>query len=209
MPAGGVANASVWHAVAPVVGRHALRLILLAVVIGPLLRWRSRARRCRAGDRRPFTDGEAAVATSRAVVVRYAVAGLVLGATWVWHENQPPWEHALRVLVVLLVVGPGLRWLRERVVPRWGRGGARRFPWRGWIAAKLTVVLLGVAAEWLLERWVSRTVAATVVAVAVALAVALGGPWLHGRRARSARGAFGPAGSAAEVADQDLAGRLG
>jgi len=36
--------------------------------------------------------------------VQYLVIGLVIGALWIAHRNEPLWEHAARTLVVLVAV---------------------------------------------------------------------------------------------------------
>jgi hypothetical protein len=172
------AHASAWQVVVPFLGRHALRLLVIVVIGGPLIGLGARRR----GERPGQASGDAVAARLRWMLqVRYAVAGVVLAGTWVWHENQPPWEHAARVLVVMLVLGPVVRWIRRRVTAGSPGRGGRGFPVRTWIIAKLTLVAVGLGVEWLLELWISRSTAAIIVAAGMAVAVALGGPWLHGR----------------------------
>jgi hypothetical protein len=50
--------------------------------------------------------------------VQYLVIGLVIGALWIAHRNEPRWEHAARTLVVLAVPGPLYRHLLVTDHPR-------------------------------------------------------------------------------------------
>ncbi|HEX3823413.1 MAG TPA: hypothetical protein VHV79_02980 [Mycobacteriales bacterium] len=134
------------------IGLHLLRIVLVVAVIASLSRL--------AGRRWSNPD--------IARRIRYAVAGLILGATWVWRESNPAWEHALRLAIVLIVIGPLLRLLRGRPA----------FNWK-WLVAKFALVMTGLGTQWLLEQWSSRTAATVTVAIAVGAAVALVGPLLH------------------------------
>jgi hypothetical protein len=120
-------------------------------------------------------------APRRSIRIRYAVAGLILAVAWVWRENTPAWEHALRVLVVLLVIVPTVRWARQRRAAASGGAVGPPFLTRTLVLAKLTLVVAGLGVEWALERWMPRTDAAACVAVALGLAIAIGGPYLQRR----------------------------
>jgi hypothetical protein len=111
--------------------------------------------------------------------VRYALAGLILGATWVWHENQSPWIHAIRVAIVLLFVGPVIRWVQQRYATRAGRHLPGRIRMRGWIVAKLVLVILAIGLELLLRQPLSHNAAAEMTALSLGVAVAVCGPPLH------------------------------
>ena len=77
--------------------------------------------------------------------VQYLVIGLVIGALWIAHRNEPLWEHAARTLLVLVAVpllaAPVLAWWRKRqgsadtrrvslvrfVAAPWRRAGCRPY----------------------------------------------------------------------------------
>jgi hypothetical protein len=112
--------------------------------------------------------------------VGYLVAGVALGALWLVNGGRSVWEHALRLLVLVLVVATVLELLRRR------RGGARTGSRRAYVrllTAKLALIGLAFAAEALLAHWsvLGAAGAEDVVALALALAVAVGGPMLHER----------------------------
>jgi hypothetical protein len=125
----------------------------------------------------------------RAVLrVRFAVAGLVLGGTWIWRTHAPLWERLLRLTVVMLLIIPAVRWVARR--RRGSVDSSQRPVWNWhWIAMKLGLIVVGSAAQLGLEAVTSRAAASWIVGAALALAVALGGPpvtvWAVKRRAAS------------------------
>jgi hypothetical protein len=167
-----------WDQGLRIVTRHVIRYVAILAVIAGVTRWAVWRR-----SRRP--EGEAAgrstapLGVPLTLWVRYAVAGLILGTTWVWHENQSPWVHAIRVAIVLLLVGPVLRFVRRRYAPRSGHNVAQPVHVRGWLVAKLVLIFLAIGLEILLRQWLSHNVAAEVVALCLGVAVALCGPLLH------------------------------
>lgn len=183
-----------WDQGLRIVTRHAIRYVAVLAVIAGVTRWAMwrRARRGDGGATAP--TGIAPLGIRLGLWVRYALAGLILGATWVWHENQSPWIHAIRVAIVLLFVGPVIRWVQRRYATRGGRhppGGMRI---RGWMVAKLALVILAIGLELLLRQSLSHNAAAEITGLCLGVAVAVCGPLLHrwlaegGRRPHPAPG---------------------
>jgi hypothetical protein len=162
------------------VARHAIRYVAVLTLIAGLTRWAIRRR-----SRRPKREAEpirtAAFGIDLTVWVRYIVIGLILGGTWVWQENEAPWIHAIRLVVLLVLIAPVIRQVRRRYGQRAGRelGGGVRL--RGWITAKLVLVVLALGLELLLEQWMSPNAAAEIVALCLGITVAVAGPLLHER----------------------------
>jgi hypothetical protein len=114
-----------------------------------------------------------------AIRMRYLAAGLVLGLIWVWHADEPLWEHVLRLVIVVLILAPVLRLApRIRGVRR---TRARRLSWTWLLAFKLPLIGLAVLADWALGHWMTATASGIVTGVAMAAAVATLGPVLHPR----------------------------
>jgi cytochrome bd-type quinol oxidase subunit 2 len=123
--------------------------------------------------------------------VRFAIAGLVLGGTWIWRTHAPLWERLLRLVLVMLVIVPAVSWVLRR--RHGGVSSPHRRVWRWyWVGAKLGLILLGSLAQLGLEATMSRTAASEIVGAALAIAVAFGGPpltvWAAKRRAASRSG---------------------
>jgi hypothetical protein len=123
----------------------------------------------------------------RLITIRYVAAGLFLGGVWIWRSGTPPWEHALRLLVVLLVVAPAFRWLRLRLIRRSGMPAGPMFPIRIWVVAKIVLLGVALAVDWLLEKVMTRASAGLVVGAFIAVTVAVGGPVLHRKVLRPPR----------------------
>jgi hypothetical protein len=169
-----------WDQGISLVARHAIRYVAVLILIAGLSRWVMRRR-----SRRPAGVAEsmrtAAFGIQLTVWVRYVVIGLILGGTWVWQENEAPWAHAIRVVVLLVFVAPVIRWVRRRYRKGTGRqlGGGLAFS--GWIGVKLVLVMLALGLELLFEQWMSREGAAEIVALCLGVTVAIAGPLLHER----------------------------
>ena len=118
----------------------------------------------------------------RAVRVVFILTGLYFGWRWAAGGHGPAWEHALQVLVTMLialaVVQSVQRWRTRRGKHE---GAMARFPWRDLILFKLLLVALALAAEYLLYRWMPPTHAQLIVGVCLGAAIATGGPILHRR----------------------------
>lgn len=168
------------HSLGFAAGEHVLRWVLVLVVLGPLARM--------AGQRGTTRDGASTrqqwLTTLR---IRFFVAGLILGGTWIWRSKAPLWEHALRLVFVMLVLAPALRWLRNRAAKQSGRPAPRSFRSRYWLLAKLALIGIGTAVQAGLEQTMSRTDAALVVGALLFAATALGGPLITVRAIRHRR----------------------
>ncbi|MEU5537538.1 hypothetical protein [Streptomyces sp. NPDC020362] len=47
--------------------------------------------------------------------MRYAAIGIFMAFTWIGEGKEPAWEHALRALVILLILPPLLLWTHHRL----------------------------------------------------------------------------------------------
>lgn len=171
-------GAGVWSQGISLLAGHAIRYVAVLIVIAGLTRWVT-WRRSRRADGAAKATNAGALGIQMTVWVRYSVIGLILGGTWVWRENEAPWVHAIRVVILLVLVAPVIRRVRRRLEKRSGRrlGGEVRL--RGWVAAKLVLVALALGLEFLLEQWLSRHAAAEVVGLCLGVTVAVAGPLLH------------------------------
>ncbi|MFE7111487.1 hypothetical protein ACFU98_39310 [Streptomyces sp. NPDC057575] len=106
----------------------------------------------------------------------YAVAGLLIGGAWAYGRDMPPWEHALRLGVIVTVVPPVLHLVRSRL----GRSAGRHLPLQHLVVAKVLLVLGAMVMDLLLEPltvWASFVTAGILAAV-----VDVGGPpWRRSR----------------------------
>jgi uncharacterized membrane protein len=188
------------------VARHALRYLLIVVVIagGARVVLAQRERRAAAAGVPATTPTFGGVPTL--LWVRYALLGLLLGGTWVLDAGEAPWLHAIRVAVLLLLVGPALRLARRR----FGRHPGRTLPGgrvvHEWLVAKLVLVVVAVGVELLLGIWLSRQTAAEIVGLLLALSVFIGGPLLLERIVSRRRlEAMATVGDADDAVDDDQA----
>ncbi|MFB7260371.1 hypothetical protein [Streptomyces nojiriensis] len=108
----------------------------------------------------------------------YAAAGAAVGAVWAFGGDMPAWEHALRVLVVVLCVSVAGRLVGRRLV-RAGRTPVDRGLFFGLVAAKVLLVAVALLVDQLAGLWFSEP--ALVTAGFLFALVAVGGPALHGR----------------------------
>ena len=110
--------------------------------------------------------------------VQYLVIGLVIGALWIAHRNEPLWEHAARTLAVLVAVpilaAPLLAWWRKRH----GSANTRRVSLVRFVAAKALLVGVALGVDVLLSLWLPG-VADFVVAGGLFVAIAVLGPLYH------------------------------
>jgi hypothetical protein len=119
--------------------------------------------------------------------IRYLITGLALGLIWAWHADEPPWEHLLRLVVVVLILAPILRLAPQLLGIR--RPAAGRVSWPRLLAAKVPLLALALLADWGLRHWMTATASGLVTAAALAAAVATLGPVLHRRLFAAAPGA--------------------
>lgn len=110
--------------------------------------------------------------------VQYLVIGLVIGALWIVHSNEPLWEHAARTLAVLVAVpllaAPVLAWWRKRR----GSTDARHISLVRFVAAKALLVGVALGVDVLLSLWLPG-VADFIVAGGLFVAIAVLGPLYH------------------------------
>lgn len=104
---------------------------------------------------------------------RGLIAGVIIGATWSWNSREPLWLHAVRVLVVVAVIGPLAHLVLRRVrhsTPR------RRRPWTIMLPIRLGSVAGGVLEQWALQHAMTSGSAAVTTGVTMAVAIGVGGP---------------------------------
>ncbi|MFF0218581.1 hypothetical protein [Streptomyces vinaceus] len=114
----------------------------------------------------------------------YVVAGAVMGGVWAWGSDTPAWEHALRLLV-LVVCAAVLMSLAHRRRARLGRPVDRRLH-SGLLAGKVLLVVAALALDQLLGLWVAEP--SLITAVVLFAGIAAGGPALHRRLSRGGSG---------------------
>lgn len=123
------------------------------------------------------TTAQPTTATTRERL-QYLAIGLVIGALWIVHMNEPLWEHAARTLVVLVAVpllaAPVLAWWRKRQ----GSTDTRRISLVRFVAAKAVLVGVALGVDVLLSMWVPG-VADYIVATGLFVAIAVLGPLYH------------------------------
>ncbi|WP_328317398.1 hypothetical protein [Streptomyces sp. NBC_00388] len=120
----------------------------------------------------------------RAVRAGYLAAGLVMAGMWWRGAGFPAWEHALRVLVVILVVPPLVHLVRRRRERRTGSTPSRHVPLRRLVALKVALVGAALCSDWLLGLRLQEP--APITAIGLLSAVALGGPAFHQRQSGAA-----------------------
>ncbi|WP_406637652.1 hypothetical protein [Amycolatopsis sp. WGS_07] len=110
----------------------------------------------------------------------YAVAGLVIGGAWAFGWDVPVWEHALRLLVIILVVPPVVHLARTRL----GRLTHTHPPLRHLVIAKVLLVIGAIGLELLLDQ--VTPAAPFITAAALTVIVAACGPRWHRKQRRNA-----------------------
>lgn len=93
-----------------------------------------------------------------------------MGGAWALGNSTPTWEHAPRLLAVVLILPPLLHLVRSRLLHR-----QDHLPLRRLVGATVLLIIVAFALDVLLARW---TTAADLI-TAVFLTVAFGGPALH------------------------------
>jgi hypothetical protein len=106
--------------------------------------------------------------------IPFLVLGCLFGVLWYSNRNMLLWEHALRMLVIMIVVLAVIELLARR---RTGRERGPRLAHGRIIAAKLGLLAVAVVAEWLLDHWTAQ--ASAIVAVGLAALTAVFGPGLQ------------------------------
>ncbi|MEV6579966.1 hypothetical protein AB0M92_17595 [Streptomyces sp. NPDC051582] len=134
--------------------------------------------------------GQEAVVAERRI---YVVAGAVMGGVWAWGSGTPAWEHALRLLALVVCAGV-LMSLAHRRRARLGRPVERRLH-SGLLVGKVLLVAAALLLDQLLGLWVAEP--SLITAFVLFAGIAAGGPALYRRLARDGGGA-GDGGGAAD-----------
>jgi hypothetical protein len=133
---------------------------------------------------------------------QFLLLGVILGLLWYLNGGRPLWEHALRMLLIMVLVLIAVELLARR---KHGPGGRPRIAPGRIIAAKLALLVLAIGVEWILSPW--TTSADLIVATGLAAVVALAGPWLRpfflSRMPGAAGAPFRPNGHGQLRGDQD------
>ncbi|MGW2036802.1 hypothetical protein [Streptomyces virginiae] len=140
------------------------------------------ARACAGQTHGPARDGRTGTGSAR-LLAAYAAAGVAVGAVWVLGGDMPAWEHALRVLVVVLCVSVAGRAVGPRLA-RAGRTPLDRKVFFGLVAAKVLLVGVALLVDWLAGLWFAEP--ALITAGFLFVAVTVGGPALHDRLSHGA-----------------------
>ncbi|MFD7099962.1 hypothetical protein [Streptomyces xanthophaeus] len=129
----------------------------------------------------PAREGrEGRTAAGRGHRAAYAVAGAVMAAVWALGGDTPAWEHALRLLLLILGVSVAVRLVRRRLA-RTGRVPVSGL-FFGLLAAKMLLVAVALLVDWIAGRWFSDP--NLVTAGFLFVLVVAGGPALHARLSR-------------------------
>ncbi|MFJ3925197.1 hypothetical protein [Streptomyces sp. NPDC090022] len=121
----------------------------------------------------------------------YAVAGIVMGAVWVLGSDTPAWEHALRLVALVVCAGAAMTLVHRRRV-RLGRPADHRLH-AGLLLAKILLVVAALVLDGVLGLWLSEP--SVITAVALTVSIAAGGPALHRWLSGKASGAGAGAGA--------------
>ncbi len=132
---------------------------------------------------RPSRTGTRARSARPASMLAYAAAGAAVGGVWAFGGDTPAWEHALRVLVVVLCVSVAGRFAGRRLA-RAGHTPVDRGLFFGLVAAKVLLVAVALLVDWLAGLWFSEP--ALITAGFLFVLVTVGGPVLHGWLTRGA-----------------------
>ncbi|MFE5516098.1 hypothetical protein ACFQ9Q_00020 [Streptomyces virginiae] len=108
----------------------------------------------------------------------YAAVGAAVGGIWALGGDMPAWEHALRVLLVVLCVSVAGRFVGRRLA-RSGRALVDRRLFFGLVAGKVLLVAVALLVDQLVGLWFAEP--ALITAGFLFVLVTLGGPALHGR----------------------------
>ncbi|MEV7443935.1 hypothetical protein AB0O22_22860 [Streptomyces sp. NPDC091204] len=99
---------------------------------------------------------------------------------------MPAWEHALRVLLVVLCVSVAGRFVGRRLA-RSGRAPLDRGLFFALVAGKVLLVAVALLVDWVAGLWFSEPTLIT--AAFLFVVVAVGGPALHGRLSHGTKAA--------------------
>ncbi|WP_371645728.1 hypothetical protein OG974_06335 [Streptomyces sp. NBC_00597] len=110
----------------------------------------------------------------------YGLAGIVMGAVWVMGSDTTAWEHALRVLALVVCAGAAMALLQRRRA-RLGRPADHRLH-SGLLLGKVLLVAAALIVDGLLGLWIPEP--SPITAALLCVAIAVGGPALHRRLSR-------------------------
>ncbi|MER7822524.1 hypothetical protein ABTX85_08160 [Streptomyces sp. NPDC096097] len=153
-----------------------------------------------------YSDQACSRPSSTGRTAAYAAVGAAVGGIWVLGGDMPAWEHALRVLVVVLCVSLAGRFLGRRLV-RAGRAPVDRRLFFGLVAGKVLLVAVALLVDQLVGLWSAEP--ALITAGFLFVVVTVGGPALHGRLAHPVARADidPPGGDVAAYGRSDAVGR--
>jgi hypothetical protein len=114
-----------------------------------------------------------------AIRIRYLVLGLVIGGIWAYHADEPPWKHAVKLVILLLIFMPTMRLVRGMLAKRIRSARPWRLSWPRLVAGKVTLLVLAFIASWVLQHWLSTTATGFAVAAGLVAVVAVAGPLVH------------------------------
>ncbi|MFF7331866.1 hypothetical protein ACIQU5_34025 [Streptomyces sp. NPDC090306] len=117
------------------------------------------------------------VGRPRSVFLSYPLLGLLMGGLWAYNHGASLWEHAERLLLIILVVAPLLERARTRRRRREGREGELHVSLPRLILLKLGVVALALVVTAALRGRVDEI--DYWVAAGMAVVVSVVGPALH------------------------------
>lgn len=137
----------------------------------------------------PAPDGTAASAASRKLRMRYAGIGLWMAFTWCGEGNAPAWEHALRTLVILLILPPLLLRANRRLTHKLYESAHPGRVIAQLITARIAVVTIAFGAGFLLGHLLDPHAARSPVLPAVGFLLLLASIPAQIRRAHRTRAA--------------------
>ncbi|WP_030759977.1 MULTISPECIES: hypothetical protein [unclassified Streptomyces] len=130
-----------------------------------------------------YSDRVGSRPSSTGRTAAYAAVGAAVGGIWALGGDTPAWEHALRVLVVVLCVSVAGRFLGRRLA-RTGRAPVDRRLFFGLVAGKVLLVAVALLVDQLAGLWFAEPALLTAGFLFVLVTVA--GPVLHDRLAHGA-----------------------
>ncbi|MFJ7586860.1 hypothetical protein ACIQZO_05585 [Streptomyces sp. NPDC097617] len=132
---------------------------------------------------RPSRTGPRTSSAGLARRAVYAAVGAAVGGVWALGGDTPAWEHALRVLVVVLCASLVGRLVGRRLA-RAGRAPIDRGLFFGLVAGKVLLVAVALCVDGIVGLWLPEP--ALITAGFLFVLVTVGGPTLHGRLAHGA-----------------------
>ncbi|GAA1906649.1 hypothetical protein [Streptantibioticus ferralitis] len=110
---------------------------------------------------------------ARILRIRYAAVGVVLALTWMGEGNEPAWGHALRAVLILLIVPPALLLSDRRLTRAVYESAHPRWPIARLITVRTAIISAAFGAAYLLGCLVDPHAAHSVVFLGVRLLLVL------------------------------------